>query len=96
MMMDGQYLNEHAIKRIGKLRPINSDIFGGGEHFDQVLKNPGKRLASRDIISSPSKDNSDRLKSVTKRPFWHIAPDGETIERTYEGPEPLNLKDLED
>jgi len=52
----------------------------------------GSRQAKVRSRISGQEDTSKRLKTVQKKPFWQIAPDGKTIERAYQGPEPIDIR----
>jgi len=90
-MLASRPINDHATRPTRKLRKINADIFGGGEALDQAIKLTGKRTASRSRVVGAQEAPSDRLKGVEKKPLWQLAPDGVTIERSYDGEEPLEV-----
>lgn len=81
---ENQVIEDHALQSNKTASHSMPDPFGGESSMDSFTKGVGRgRKATRKVMGSPTKDAQELL-NRHPRPFWQIAPDGETIERAYD------------
>jgi hypothetical protein len=81
---EDQIIEDHATQSNPTASHSIPDPFGGESSMDQFTKGTGQgRKAKRQVVGSPTEE-AQKLLQEHPKPFWQIAPDGETIERTYD------------
>jgi len=82
MIFDPVNIGDHATKPTRKMASVVASSFGASTSMDSFTRGPGRRVA-RSVTGSPSEGPQKALQKAKHAPFWQLAPDGKTIERTY-------------
>lgn len=70
-------------QQTGKAELDYTKVFSANNSgMEQVGKKPAKKVA-KVVVSKPTSVGEQALIRRPPKPFWQIAPDGKTIERTY-------------
>lgn len=85
-------INDHAFERSPKSETLGDDFFSPQSRLDGFLTPIAKKPVARRLNGHRATDDRGERVKRKRKPFWQIAPDGQTIERLYDPEqEPLDL-----
>jgi hypothetical protein len=83
-VFEPKVIAKHATQMQKPLQPIRPSVFATRSSMDAVTKKPIVRRTARSVTGSPAEGAVRMKKTLGRKPFWVLAPDGSTIERNYD------------